>query len=484
MNPRKPWLQTASSILGHALAPIPTEPNELDWKSGLSPKSDRLTAHLSAFANYPGGGFLVFGIDSSGAIAGIDEKQASDIAGQLANIGRDGLEPPIALDHAIVDWEGRNLLFVCVPEQRNKPVHRRGKSVEETWIRSAGTTRKASLQEIGAMLLHGKPLRWEDLRTGTRLPLAEALSRLDLAAVANLLQRPLPGDDRQTWAAEEGLLELEGDGAYITNFGAIAAARDLRQFDPLDRKGIRVIRYRGLNKVQSIDEQLGRRGYAVGFEGLIRQLKLILPHSEVIGEALRTETSVYPEIALRELIANAIIHQDFTITGAGPLIDIFDNRIEFTSPGALLPGKEPDRLIGTTPMSRNERLAKAFRRYRLCEERGTGFQKVVTLVELYGLPPVGFLAEPNAFKVILYTPRGFAEMSQSERIEAAYQHAVLKYVSSGSMTNATLRERLKMNEWQRNQVTGLIADAIVAGRIKRKDPNSGNKFAEYIPYWA
>jgi len=75
----------------------------------------------------------------------------------------------------------------------------------------------------------------------------------------------------------------------------------------------------------------------------------VLPHSEVIKQSLRTEATVYPEIALRELIANALIHQDFGITGAGPMVDIFDDRITITNPGALLPSKRPDRLIGTTP---------------------------------------------------------------------------------------------------------------------------------------
>jgi predicted HTH transcriptional regulator len=441
---------------------------------------------LSAFANQPGGGFLIFGIDSATAsILGVSAEQAPLIASQLANLGRDALEPPLTIDHAIVDWDGAPLLFVHIPEHSVKPIHLRGKDLQQAWIRSGGTTRKASRQEIGALLLNSQTPKWEQLRACPRLSVDEAVARLDAAAVAKLLQRPLPkGDELAAWMAEENLLELEGDGAYVTNFGAMAAARDLRQFEPLDRKGVRVVRYRGLNKVETIDEQLGRKGYAVGLGGLIRQLMQILPHSEVIREALRTETSLYPELALRELIANALIHQDFTLSGTGPMIEIFDNRIEFTSPGSLLPGKVPDRLIGTTPVSRNEKLAGAFRRYRLCEERGTGFQKVVLHAEIFGLPPVGFVPAEHAFKVVLYAPRRFAEMSQSERIEAAYQHAVLKYVSSGALTNTSLRERLKMSERQRTQVSNLIADAVNAGRIKRKDPDSGNKFAEYVPYWA
>ena len=75
-------------------------------------------------------------------------------------------------------------------------------------------------------------------------------------------------------------------------------------------------------------------------------------------------------------------------------------------------------------------------------------------------------------------------MSNDERIEACYQHAVLQYLSSQTLTNTTLRERFKLHEKHRNQVTNLIGDAVAAGRVKRKDLGAGKKFAEYVPYWA
>jgi predicted HTH transcriptional regulator len=211
----------------------------------------------------------------------------------------------------------------------------------------------------------------------------------------------------------------------------------------------------------------------------------LLPQSEVIEKALRTKRTVYPEIALREIVANALIHQDFSVTGAGPLIEIFDDRIEMSNPGGLLPSKRLDRLIGTQPESRNEQLARAFRRYKICEERGSGLLKAGLQVELYGLPPIEFTAGPNHFKVTLYSPRTFAEMSARERLEACYQHAVLKYYSDSAMTNTTLRERLKMPEKQRSMVSVLIQDAIDLRLVKPADPeNKSKKFAEYVPFWA
>jgi len=439
-----------------------------------------------AFANHSNGGCLVFGVANSGQLVGVDQTAVAQIASTLSNIGRDAVEPPLALDHAVVDFKGIAVLLVHVPEQGVKPVHRRGKSIEETWVRSGGTTRKASRQEVGALMMNSAAPRWEKLRASSLLNLDEVQAKLDIVTIAMLLERPLPSESAELnqWLLDEGLAVADGRGFYITNFGAIAAARKLDDFGALGRKRIRVIRYRGTNKVDTIDEAPGNKGYAVGFEGLIGYLKRALPHSEVIQQSLRTEVSVYPEIALRELIANALIHQDFTVTGAGPMVEIYDDRIEVTNPGTLLPGKRLDRLIGTTPQSRNEQLASSFRLYRICEERGTGFQKVVRAIELFGLPPLVFTLQENSFRVTLYAPRKFSEMSQTERIEACYQHAMLQYLSSSTLTNTTLRGRFKLNEKQRNQITNLISDAVAAGRIKRKDSGSGKKFAEYLPYWA
>lgn len=483
----KHWITRALLCLEESLSPVPHESNEIDWKVNLSDRKERLSEHLMAFANHANGGFLVFGVgDADAHLEAMNQETVAEIANTLANLGRDAVEPPLVIDHAVVEFRGVPILLVHIPEQANKPAHRRGKSIEETWVRSGGTTRKASRHEVGALMLNSSAPRWEELRASSLLSLESAVEMLDLDTIAKLLQRPLPAETEGLahWLVDEGVLTADGRGYYITNFGAIAAARKLEQFPGLERKRIRVIRYRGTNKVETIDELAGQRGYAVGFEGLITYLKRMLPHSEVIQQSLRAEVSVYPEIALRELIANALIHQDFSISGAGPMVEVFDDRIEFTNPGSLLPGKRPDRLIGTTPESRNELLASAFRRYRICEERGTGFQKVVQSVELFGLPPIVFTPMENSFRVTLYAPRKFADMAQGERIEACYQHAVLQYLSSQTLTNTTLRERFKLHDKQRNQITNLIGEAVAAGRIKRKDEGSGNKFAEYLPYWA
>lgn len=224
----------------------------------------------------------------------------------------------------------------------------------------------------------------------------------------------------------------------------------------------------------------GHRGYASGFEGLVGYIDGLLPRNEHIDKAFRKETPLFPSITIRELVANALIHQDMTITGAGPLIELFKDRLEITNPG--VPLINPDRFIDSAPRSRNEALASLMRRMRICEEQGTGIDKVVATVELFQLPPPDFRVESSATRILLYSPRRFAEMTADERIRACYQHAVLKFVSGARMKNSTLREQFGIEEKNSAQVSHVIRQALDKNLIRSADP--GKPQSAYVPFWA
>lgn len=485
----KNWINKAIVYLDKSLGKVPTELNEIDWKEDLSPNNDKLCQHISAFANMPGGGFLVFGINNKTAqVLGIDKPKAGDIIERLASLCRDGVNPLVKIDHSIETFRGEEILIVYIHESAIKPVHLLSKTIEDSFIRSGGTTRKASRQEVGALMLNSKSPTWEELHSSKLLTELEVITLLEYDKILEMLGKPIPTDINEIlkWLEDEKMLvNFDGKGYYITNFGAIAAAKDLNRFDGLARKTVRLIKYKGTNKAGESKEFPDRKGYAVGFESLITFIQGLLQDSEVIKNALRVNTSIYPEKALRELIANILIHQDFTIRGTGPMIEIFDDRIVFSNPGKLLPSKKIDRLIRTTPESRNEILAAAFRRYNICEERGSGFEKAVIAIELFGLPPLKFVELENSFEVVLYAPKKYADMTNEERIEACYQHSIIEYYGNGGFNNTSLRKRFGMHDKQASQISLLIKEAMDANKIKPKDPeNESKKFSLYVPYWA
>lgn len=483
------WINKAIALLDRSLNPIPQELNELDWKEDLSPNNSKLSKHLSAFANLPGGGFLVFGIENKmGRLIGISQDKAELIVQKLSSLCRDTIEPQAAMQHQIANYNGVPILFVYIKESATKPVHLRSGALEDCFIRSGGSTQKASRQELGALMLNSKNPIYEELHASKLLSGEAVLELIDYKSIFNLLGKPIPNDSSEILnflELEKLISDIDQNGFYITNMGALAAAHSLKNFDSLARKAIRVIQYKGNNKVETIREYPGSKGYAISFESLIEFVINLLPGSEIIKTALRKEMCIYPEIALRELIANALVHQDFGVKGAGPMIEIFDNRIEISNPGKLLPSKSIDRLIGTTPESRNDALASKFRRYGICEERGSGFQKAIASIELFGLPPLKMEENANSFRVTMFTPKSFAELTVNERVEAAYQHCVLQYYSSSAMSNTSLRDRFKMHDKQRSQVSLVIKEALTQNRIKPKDPNNAStKFVEYVPFWA
>jgi ATP-dependent DNA helicase RecG len=486
----KNWTKIAIEYLNKSLIPIPQELNELDWKEFLSANTEKLSKHISAFANHAGGGYIVFGIeDLTAQIKGVDKEFVNQAVDKLSSICRNNLEPVVTIDHAIEIYNEKPLLFIYIKESPIKPVFLKQYNIECSYIRSGGTTRQASRHEIGALMLNSKLPVFEELNASTLKKPEQVIALLDFTTIHKLLKKPVSDNQEEIlyWLAQEKMImPIDSNGFYITNFGALAAARNLLEFDGLARKSIRLVKYEGTNKAVNSKEFPGTKGYAIGFEGLIDFIKGLLPGSEVIKSALREETSIYPEIALRELIANALIHQDFTMRGSGPMIEIFTDRIEITNPGRLLPNKKIDRLIRTTPESRNEVLAAAFRRYGICEERGSGFEKTIRAIELFGLPPLKIEEIENSFRVTIYSPRSFANMTDSERIEAAYQHSIIQYFSpEGGMSNASLRDRFKMHDKQASQISRLIKDALDKGRIKQKDPESDSKkFTKYVPYWA
>ncbi len=482
---KKHWENRALELLKKSLEPLPQELNEIDWKVDFSEKGDRMARHLSALANYSEGGFLVFGVDDEGEKKGINSKSCTEIVKKIGNIVRDGLEPPIIMDTSILEVDTANLLFVFIKESDTKPVHLRGNSIYEAYTRSAGQTRKLTKQEVARMISSSTGLTFETKLASSAMRREEIVAKLDFSIYFDLLKKPLPSSTDaiiETLLADK-LIKRAIEGFYITNLGAILLAKQISDFEELQRRAVRVIQYRGKDRLERTKEITGQKGYASGFVSLINYISALLPTNELIKESLRRETKLYPSLSLRELIANALIHQDFETVGSGPVIEIFEDRIEIRNPGKPL--VKTERFLDYPPRSRNEQLASMMRRFGVCEELGTGIDKIVSQCEMYQLPAPNFVVEDDHLIATLYAPRVLTKMNKADRIRACYLHACLKYVSNEVMTNASVRTRFKISKANYPLASKIIAEALEAKAIKQRDPsNKSRKHAQYIPVWA
>jgi predicted HTH transcriptional regulator len=317
------------------------------------------------------------------------------------------------------------------------------------------------------------------------LDASKALNLLNWMTYFELTGSPPPSsqDEILRCMLEEKLIVRQDDGRYsITNMGALLFAKRLRVFPTVSRKALRIIQYMDKDKLNMQREREGEKGYANEFEELIKYIKALTPAEEVIEGGLRETVTAFAPISIRESVGNALIHQDLALTGTGPMVEIFSNRIEIANPGRSL--VEVEHLIDNPPNTRNEKMASLMRRMHIGEEAGTGWDKIVGSCELQQLPAPNVILYSDFTIVKLYPSVPFSSMSHEDRLRACYQHAVLRYVEGAPMSNSSLRERLGLEQTMTAKVSRLIKDAREAGMIKPLDSDSSKKFSRYVPSWA
>ncbi|MGM9552027.1 MAG: ATP-binding protein [Clostridia bacterium] len=326
--------------------------------------------------------------------------------------------------------------------------------------------------------------RFEEQFARQDLTAEEAVRFLDFSVYFDAKGEPTPTELEGIvhYLTQEDILVRQDNGLYaITNMGAILFAKRLSDFPRLERKAVRVVQYRGTNKLEMLKEDVGNKGYAVGFGGLLKFIEALLPSEEVIEGAKRHKQQAYPTIALREAVANALIHQDFSITGTGVVVEIFSNRIEITNPG--IPLVDVARIIDNPPKSRNEKLASLMRRLRMCEELGTGWDKIVISCELQQLPTPHIRIYDENTKVTLFSQTNFFDLTPADKLWACYMHACIKYIQGEFLTNSSLRERFGLEDSSSASISRLIKEACEKEYVKKLE-DTAPRHSKYIPIWA
>ena len=479
------WIENALQALDRSLNPISQELNEIDWKSGLSNKSERLAQHISAFANHPNGGFLAFGINNDGVPNPLVKGSMDEIISKMGNIARNNLSQPIGIEHAVLNYQDHPILFIYIPECTEKPVSLRGGNLYDSYKRSAGQTVKLSKHEVKHLISISIGMDFESQVALSNVSDDDVLKCLDYDSYYSLHNKRL-SDTKinilQTLASED-LIKSNYTSWDILNLGGILFAKNLSVFKNLKRKSVRVIIYNESSRINAIKEFEENKGYASGFEGLINYIMDKLPANEIIENAIRKKMDIYPEVAIREFVANALIHQDFSIAGSGIMVEIFFDRIEITNPG--IPLVDINRFIDTAPKSRNEKLASLMRRLNICEERGSGIDRAISAIETFQLPAPKIIKGDDYTRVIVYAPIPLAKMSKEDRIRACYQHTCLYYVNNQPVNNQSIRKRFNISKNNTSYASKIISETLEIGLIKSSDPdNVSKKFASYIPFWA
>ena len=468
-------------------------PHETEWVEFKVNQSEprRIGEYLSALANAAAlsgktRGYLLWGVDDDDhAVVGTRFSPASKGKGNepLESWLSRLLEPRLDFRFHELQYDGAHVVLLEVPCASHRPVSFAG--VEYVRVGAATKKLKDYPEKERTLWRTFDRTRFEEGVAAFNVPGEEVLLKLDYPAYFHLLNVP-PADGRDATLAalrRDKLITRSGAGGFhVTNLGAILFARDLRDFPRLARKALRIVEYCGDARTDALGEHEETKGYATGFDGMMAYINARLSTREVTGPAFQETIPEFPPVALRELVANALVHQDFTATGTGPMVEIFRQRIEITNPGEPL--VDTQRFLDNPPVSRNENLTSLMRRFDICEERGSGIDKVVAEVERHQLPAPLFNVPPGFTRTVLFGRKPLSEMDRVQRVRACYQHACLKYVTHGFLTNASLRERFGIKENNRAVMSRYIREAVDARMVKPFDPSAGRRMMKYVPYWA
>lgn len=282
----------------------------------------------------------------------------------------------------------------------------------------------------------------------------------------------------------EKFIRKNDAGNYdITNLGALLISKDLNSFEGLSHKSIRVIWYKENNRLDTIREKVFSEGYAIAYDKIVEYVLTIIPQEEIIEKSIRKTKFAYPEIAIRELIANIMIHQAIEQKGTNPMVELFKDRIEFSNAGSPL--VSIDRIVDTVPISRNENLAGFMHKCGICEERGSGFDKVIYATSKNSMLAPKIENQSDRFtKVTLYLKAPFDLISKEDRIRTCYMQACFLYVNGECVTNNALRDLFDINDKDRYKASRIIKDTLEAKLIKPVDKNTAPRYMKYIPFWA
>lgn len=454
-----------------------SEDQRLEFKEAKTQfDNQKLFRYCVAIAN-EGGGILLLGIADKPPRPVVGTAAFSNTVEMASRILR---AVGFRVDIEEVMHSGKRVLVFHIPSRpRGTAYH-----LEGAYLMRSGEELVPMTEDKLRRILSEGGDDWLEEPAADNLSAQDVVDLLDTQAFFDLLGLPYPA--RRTGVmdrlVQERLVDGQGGQYVIRRLGALLLAKNLRDFPDLARKEPRVVVYTGASKLETRLDHSGTEGYAVGFQRFVQFVMGQLPQNEVVRDALRGEATMVPEIAMRELVANALVHQDFRVTGASVMVEVFPNRVVISNPGK--PVVPVERFIDGY-QSRNERLTDLMRRMRICEEKSSGVDKVIHAAEDCLLPAPDFRVDPLRTMVTVYGPREFGAMDREDRIRACYQHCVLRWVMAERMTNQTLRARFQLPGSKSAIISQIIAASIEAGVIKLDEKVGGSrKYARYLPFWA
>lgn len=345
---------------------------------------------VSAFAN-SNGGVLLFGVrDIDKKPVGLDNVvMDSEKVSELIN---DKIIPLPRYELKTFQENSKDFMVVIVGDGPRTPYYYNGDGRKEAFVRAGNQSIPAPKHILDGLILKGQNTTFDELP-----------SKYNVSDVSfTLLNASLKNETGKEINKDKDYISLEitTKDKKVTNAGLLLSDQGL-----LVQSRIFCTRWKGLVKGSVNGDAIDDKEYTGSIISLLENAEIFIKnHSRVSWEIKgmkRVEVEDYPVRAVREAIVNAIIHRDYQIVGSEIHIDMYDDRLEITSPGGMLDGSFVQNLDITkiSSMRRNRVISDIFNRLHFMERRGSGLTRIVESYSNYDAKPV-FTSDVSSFKVV------------------------------------------------------------------------------------
>lgn len=377
------------------------ESKTLEFKETM-PTPQAIAKTACAFSNAGGGTILIGVEDKNKTIIGIDEQEIHILEEKIASIVYTIVEPTPSNHITIQNVDGKLLLKIDVFPGSLKPYHLKSKGeLEGTYIRVGSTNRKADIETIEELRRQRMNISFDETSV-----IDASLEDIHTKNIEFYLKkreevRDIPKLEPDTkFLKNIKAIQQQNGSIYPTAAGILLFSNEPEKYIP--GATIKCARFKGIEMDEFLDQKIIKGSLFSQIEETIAFFKKNVKRGAKIEGVYRKEEYEYPETAIREAVVNAICHRDYSRKGADIKFAIFDDRIEITSPGGLLPQISLSDLGTGVSELRNKIIGRIFNEMGLIEGWGTGIRRIRKQIEEKGLVPPEFRESNGFFKAIIY----------------------------------------------------------------------------------
>jgi ATP-dependent DNA helicase RecG len=446
------------------------EYNFLDFKFELSDNNERIKEHINAFGNLERGGCLVFGVENY-VPKGTQEDRDSIIQ-KITNIANHGQEPSLQIHAFPIHINNKNLLCIHILSSKTKPVFIKDRAPlggKACFKRTGSSTVAMSTQEIKDLLISYQEIYFDESPVKNT-----SISDLDFNHMSNLLpklnQNHINTEQNTAVLLDTRVLVGVKPHLEVSSAGWLCFAIDPQQKKEFRNSYIEFQIFKGNARDNPIRKYEIKGNLPHQIEQSIQLLKQYIWLVPTIEGIKREDIPAYPDVVLREVITNSVVHRDYRKMHHPVKIAMFDNRIEIENPGGLMPGLTIYNLIHRRDW-RNPLLAELMKKFGFGDMDGQGIDRLYAATLRIKVPPPIFIEHDNSFTIILSAPKSFDEFSPEEkRLMVIIIVIMHEYIDNKNVRNCFGISAEKAS----TLIKSLVADKIL------QPGGTSRKYAKYI----